>query len=416
MSEVITKAQLAQRASIELNLLSTEQKNNALQAMADALLASQAEIITANKIDLQNGQARDMSASLLDRLELNEARVKGMADGLLEVANLIDPVGEIIESWTVPSGLKITKQRVPFGVIAIIYESRPNVTADAVGLCFKTSNAVVLRGGSDAINSNKKIVEILRGVLTKLNLPVEAIQLIESTDRKAVGELLKQKQHIDLVIPRGGAGLIQRVVENSLIPAIETGIGNCHIYVDKAADLDKAVGIVHNAKVQRPSVCNSAECLLIHQDIAESFLPVVAESLISSGVELRGCARTLAILKQIKPAVEEDWRTEYHDLIMSIKIVDNLNEAIEHIRQYGSKHTEAILTEDIATAKKFEQEVDASTVIHNASTRFTDGGEFGFGAEIGISTQKLHARGPMGLKEITSYKYIVEGQGQVRGG
>ena len=414
MSEVITKAQLAQRASIELNLLSTEQKNKALQAMAEALLANQTEIITANQLDLQNGQARAMSASLLDRLELNESRVKGMADGLREVANLVDPVGEIIDSWTVPSGLKITKQRVPFGVIAIIYESRPNVTADAVGLCFKTSNAVVLRGGSDAINSNRKIVEILRGVLTKLELPVEAIQLIESTDREAVGELLRQKQYIDLVIPRGGAGLIQRVVENSLIPAIETGIGNCHIYVDKAADLDKAIRIVHNAKVQRPSVCNAAESLLIHKDVAVTFLPLIAETLTSSGVELRGCSKTLAILKDIKLATEADWATEFLDLILSVKIVDNVDEAIVHIRQYGSKHTEAILTEDIATAKKFKQEVDASTVIHNASTRFTDGGEFGFGAEIGISTQKLHARGPMGLKEITSYKYIVEGQGQVR--
>ncbi|MFH1428186.1 MAG: glutamate-5-semialdehyde dehydrogenase [Candidatus Margulisiibacteriota bacterium] len=415
MSEVIKKSRKAQEASIILKILTTEQKNSVLQAMAEALLAHKEEITKANQIDLANGREKGMSESLLDRLELTDNRVKGMAEGLLTVKDLPDPISEVIEQWTRPNGLKITKKRVPFGVIAIIYESRPNVTADAVGLCFKTGNAVVLRGGSDAIHSNNKIVEILRAVLDKNNLPADAIQLIENTDRESVGELLKQKEYIDLVIPRGGAGLIKRVVENSLIPAIETGTGNCHVYVDADADLERAVKIVNNAKSQRPSVCNAAETLLVHRAVAEDFLPLAYDELSASNVELRGCPKTLKILSDLKPATEEDWVTEYLDLIMAVKVVDNIDEAIAHIRKYGSKHTEAILTDNPEAAKRFTQEVDASTVIVNASTRFTDGGEFGFGAEIGISTQKLHARGPMGLKEITSYKYIVEGNGQIRG-
>ncbi|MFC1478341.1 glutamate-5-semialdehyde dehydrogenase [Candidatus Margulisiibacteriota bacterium] len=414
MSEVIKKSRKAQEASIKLNVLTTEQKNSVLQAMADALLARKDEITKANHIDLENGRAKEMSEALLDRLELTDSRIQGMADGLLTVKDLPDPIGEVIEEWTPQNGLKITKKRVPFGVIAIIYESRPNVTADAIGLCFKTGNAVVLRGGSDAIHSNNKIVEILRAVLEENNLPVDAIQLIENTDRESVGELLKQKDHIDLVIPRGGAGLIKRVVENSLIPAIETGTGNCHVYVGEDADLEQAVKIVCNAKVQRPSVCNAAETLLVHKAVAEDFLPLAYDELSESNVELRGCPETVKILSDVKPATEEDWATEYLDLIIAVRIVDSIDEAIEHIRKYGSKHTEAILTDDPDAASKFAQEVDASTVIVNASTRFTDGGEFGFGAEIGISTQKLHARGPMGLREITSYKYIVEGDGQVR--
>jgi glutamate-5-semialdehyde dehydrogenase len=382
--------------------------------MAEALIAAQADILAANEKDIERGRAKGMSIALLDRLELNEKRILGMADGLKQVKELPDPVGEAIEDWTRPNGLHIKKIRVPFGVIAMIYESRPNVTSDAAGLCFKAGSAVVLRGGSDALESNKAIVKALKQALESCSLPADAIQLIEDTDRAVIGELLKLRDSIDLVIPRGGAGLIQYVVQHSLIPSIETGVGNCHIYVDTHADLQKALKITINAKVQRPSVCNAAETLLVHQSIASDFIPLVANLLQESGVELRGCEQTLKFIKTAKPATEDDWSAEYLDLIMAVKVVKDVDEAIAHIRRYGSKHTEAIITEDKAIAEKFCREVDASTVIINASTRFTDGGEFGFGAEIGISTQKMHARGPMGLREITSYKYIVEGNGQVR--
>ncbi|MFA5928754.1 MAG: glutamate-5-semialdehyde dehydrogenase [Candidatus Margulisiibacteriota bacterium] len=414
MSNLIEQAKQAQAASYLLNLLTTEQKNKALQAMAEALRANQNELIRANQLDVTAAKAKGIAKPLLDRLELNDKRIKGMADGLRDISSLHDPVGEILDVWTRPNGLTIKKIRVPFGVIAIIYESRPNVTADAIGLCFKTNNAVVLRGGSDAINSNKEIVKVLKKALVDLKLPAEAIQLIESTEREAIGELLQLKQHIDLVIPRGGAGLIKMVEENSLIPVIETGTGNCHVYVDDEADFTKAIKIVLNSKVQRPSVCNAAETLLVHEQIAENFLPLVYEKMCRAGVELRACPKTLKILPDLKAATEDDWSTEYLDLIMAVKVVNNVDEAIAHIRQYGTKHTESIVTEDQKAAEKFCRETDASTVMVNASTRFTDGGEFGFGAEIGISTQKLHARGPMGLREITSYKYIVEGNGQVR--
>ena len=414
MSEVIIKSQKAKTASIFLNKLTTEKKNDVLAKMSKALLENDSAIITSNKIDLENGRQKNMSKALLDRLELNATRIKGMANALNTVKELPDPIGEVISKCQRPNGLTIKKERVPFGVIAIIYESRPNVTADAVGLCFKTGNAVVLRGGSDAINSNKKIVEILQNVLLKEDITTDAVQLIEDTDRAAVGELLKQKQYIDLVIPRGGASLIKRVVENSLIPSIETGTGICHIYVDKMANLEKATEIVFNAKVQRPSVCNAMETLLVHKDIARVFLPQVAKKLLEANVQLRGCQKTLNILSDIESSTEDDWSTEYLDLILSIKIVDDIDDTIDHIRKYGTKHTEAIISEDSKSLSVFSKEVDASTVICNASTRFTDGEEFGFGAEIGISTQKLHARGPMGLREITSYKYVVVGSGQIR--
>lgn len=413
-SEVLKKAQLAKTASRSLGTLPTKMKNQALEAMATALIAEQAAIIKANKLDLEIGAKKGLSQSLLDRLILNEERIKEIADSLRTLIKLPDPIGEVIAKWSRPNGLKIKKVRVPFGVIAIIYEARPNVTVDTIGLCLKTGNAVLLRGGSDALNSNQKLVEICSNAAYKAGIPQGAIQLITSVDRELIKEIITTKEYIDLAIPRGGAGLIKMVVENSHIPVIETGTGNCHVYVEASADLDKAEKVILNAKCQRPSVCNAAETLLVDKKLEKTFLPRIVKKLIENGVEIRGDNATQKVDPKVKPATAADWATEFLALIMAVKVVSGVEEAISHIHQYGSKHTEAILTRDKSSIRRFTDAVDAAAVIVNTSTRFTDGGEFGFGCEIGISTQKLHARGPMGLAEITTYKYVVEGNGQVR--
>lgn len=414
-SEVRQKATLAQKASAIMNRLTTEQKNTALIHMADALLAEQAAIIAANDLDIQRGREQGTSPSLLDRLALNAERVAAIAEGLRLIAALPDPVGEMLEQFERPNGLKIEKIRVPLGVIGMIYEARPNVTVDATGLCLKTGNSVVLRGGSAAIESNRKIVEVLKNALQATAMPADAIQLIEDSDRASVNEMLKLNGLLDVVIPRGGASLIRNVVENATVPVIETGAGICHTFIDASADYEMAADIAFNAKVQRPSVCNSMETLLIHETFAGSHLIKLAERFTQAGVELRGCEQTVAIIASAKLASDEDYSTEYNDYIMNIRIVPNLDAAIGHINRFGTKHSECIVTEDASNADRFIQEVDAAAVYHNASTRFTDGFEFGFGAEIGISTQKLHSRGPMGLPALTSTKYRIYGNGQIRG-
>ncbi len=414
-SEVRQKAALAQNAAAIMNRLTTEQKNIALIHMSDALLAEQAAIISANELDLQRGREQGTSPSLLDRLALNGDRVAAIAEGLRQIVELPDPVGELLEHFDRPNGLKIDKVRVPLGVIGMIYEARPNVTVDAAGLCLKTGNSVVLRGGSAAIESNRKIVEVLKKALSATAMPADAIQLIEDSDRASVNEMLKLNGLLDVVIPRGGASLIRNVVENATVPVIETGAGICHTFVDAGADYSMALEIAFNAKVQRPSVCNSMETLLVHEAFAEQHLVQLADRFIQAGVELRGCERTTALLAGVKLAADEDFSTEYNDYILNIRIVPHVDAALEHIRRFGTKHSECIVTENALNAERFIQEVDAAAVYHNASTRFTDGFEFGFGAEIGISTQKLHARGPMGLPALTSTKYRIYGNGQIRG-
>ena len=411
---VIEKASIAKTAARRMAITSTETKNRALAAMSDALMENIGVILKANLKDINNGKEKGLSTSLLDRLMLDEKRISSMAKGLRDVATLDDPIGEGIKSWKMPNKLQINEVRVPLGVIGIIYEARPNVTVDAAALCIKSGNAVILRGGSEAINSNKAIADILSETAEMHGLPTGAITLIENTDREAVNVMLKLNEYIDVLIPRGGAGLINTVVQNSTVPVIETGVGNCHIFVDESADLDRAVDIVINAKTQRPAVCNALETLLIHKNVADKFLSNLSVHLNALGVEMRGCPVTISIVAKAKPANDEDWSTEYLDLILSVKVVESLDEAIEHIYKYGTKHSEAILTNNYTNSQKFLREVDAAAVYVNASTRFTDGGEFGFGAEIGISTQKLHARGPMGLKELTSSKYIIYGEGQIR--
>ena len=411
---IIALAQKAKEAAPVMALQTTGKKNTALQTMANALRAQKDEIIAANEKDMEAGRTKGLSKALLDRLLLNNERIEAMAQGLESLIQLADPIGETIAMWRQPNGLEIGKKRVPFGVIAMIYEARPNVTVDAAGLALKTGNPLILKGGSEAFESNKCLAHILQKAVETCGLPSTAIQLVETTDREAVSILLKQRQYIDVVIPRGGAGLIQFVVNHSAVPAIETGTGNCHVYIDKYGEIPMGVNIVFNAKTQRPAVCNAMETLLVHKDIAAEFLPALAEKLREKPVELRGCQRTCAILKEAVPATEEDWSTEYLDLIMAVKIVDSLDEAMAHIAKYGSGHSEAIITENYTRAKKFMDGVDAAAVYVNASTRFTDGNEFGFGAEIGISTQKLHARGPMGLEALTSEKYVIYGTGQVR--
>ena len=381
--------------------------------MADKLLKEKSIILSENEKDLEAGRKKGMHPGLLDRLALTEDRIKGMAEGLLQIAGLPDPIGELMETFERPNGLHIEKRRVPMGVIGIIYESRPNVTADAFGLCFKSGNAVILKGGSDAICSNKAITQVIRDALEECGIVKEAISLIADTDRQVTMAFMKMKQYVDLLIPRGGAGLIRSVVENSTIPVIETGTGNCHIYVDEDADLVKAVPIIINAKTQRIGVCNACESLVIHEKIREAFLPELKKALDEKKVEIRGDEKTREVIN-CTPATEEDFATEYLDYILSIKTVKSANEAIEHINRYSTRHSEAIITENSEHARLFLKEVDAACVYENASTRFTDGFEFGFGAEIGISTQKLHARGPMGLKELTSYKYEITGNGQIR--
>lgn len=413
-SEVRTKAALAKKSARAMNRLTTAQKNEALLAMAEALVSHTEELIAANRDDLERGRELGTSESLLDRLKLTEDRVGAIAEGLRQIAELPDPVGDTLEHIERPNGLRIEKIRVPLGVIGIIYEARPNVTVDAAGLCLKTGNPVVLRGGSAALSSNRKIIEVLQQALDTMAVPREAIQLIEDSDRASVNEMLTLNGLLDVIIPRGGRSLIQNVVQNATVPVIETGAGVCHTFLDATADPQMAQAITLNAKVQRPSVCNSMETLLVHADYAQIHLLSLAEHFREAGVELRGCAQTRVLVPWAVPATEEDLGTEYNDYIMNVKVVDHLDQALEHIARYGTMHSECIVTEDQAHAERFLQEVDAAAVYHNASTRFTDGFEFGFGAEIGISTQKLHARGPMGLPALTSTKYRVYGAGQIR--
>jgi len=405
----------ARAASVKLGALSTAVKDRALLAMADAFEAQKEAIFTANRKDIAAAQAAGISGPMLKRLELTDEKIAQMADGVRQIAALRDPIGETIQGYVRPNGMEVRKVRVPIGVIGIIYESRPNVTADCAALCLKAGDAVILRGGSEAINSNLAIAGIINDTITPLGVPDGAVQCVETTDRAAALELMKMKQYIDCLIPRGGKGLIQTVVENSTIPVIEHGDGNCHVYVDAAADLNMASDIVFNAKVQNPSVCNAAETLLVSEQIAAEFLPIICARLQEAGVEIRGCAETRAIVTDVAEATEEDWAKEYLDLIIAVKVVSGLDEAIAHIGKYGSGHSEAIVTQDYSAARRFTQEIDAAAVFVNVSTRFTDGYEFGKGAEMGISTQKLHARGPMGIEEITTYKYVVTGFGQLRG-
>lgn len=404
----------AKDASKKTAVLTTVERNNALRSVGDALIKHSDEIIEANKIDIENARANGMKPALLDRLSLNGERIKSMVEGLLQVADLEDPIGEITHMKKRPNGLMIGYQKVPLGVVAIIYESRPNVTVDAFSLTFKSGNAVILRGGSDCINSNIKLVDIIRDSLKSVGLDEDSIILITDTDRKYVNELMKLNEYVDVIIPRGGAGLIKNVVNNSTVPVIETGTGNCHVYVDESADLDMAVNIVYNAKTQRIGVCNACESLVVHRAIAEKFIPMVVDKLKEKNVEVRGDSFSMDIDRRIVPATEEDWGTEYLDYIISLKTVENIDEAIEHINRYNTGHSEAIVTKDYDNSRKFTQQIDAAAVYVNASTRFTDGFEFGFGAEIGISTQKIHARGPMGLDALTTGKYVILGDGQVR--
>lgn len=404
----------AKAAGTSLQALETAQKNNALAKVAEALKREQDKLLSANEKDCGRARENGMTEGLLDRLTLTPQRVEAMAEGLLQIAALSDPVGEVMEQFDRPNGLHIEKVRVPMGVIGIIYEARPNVTADAFGLCFKTGNAVILKGGKDAFYSNQAITEVIQEALAVEGIDRNAILLIENNDRAVTTAFMKLKEYVDVLIPRGGAGLIQSVVENSTIPVIETGTGNCHIYIDEAADLEKAVPIVINAKTQRIGVCNACESLLVHRGIADRILPALGKALLEKQVEIRGDETVRAQIPQAHVVTEEDYGKEYLDLILSVKTVDSLEEAIAHINKYNTGHSDAILTEDKEHARKFLREVDAACVYVNASTRFTDGFEFGFGAEIGISTQKLHARGPMGLRELTSYKYQITGAGQIR--
>lgn len=411
---VKAKAQAAKQAAAKLAVTSTAVKNAALLAMAAALEAQQSEILAANERDMTAAAGKGMKSSMLDRLKLTAERISGMADGLRQVAGLADPVGNVIDGKTLPNGLHITKIRVPLGVIGIIYEARPNVTADAAGLCLKSGNAVILKGGSEAMESNKTVAAILAQAAEGAGIPAGSIQFIDTSDRQAVQDLIHMNGLVDVVIPRGGAGLIQAVVRNASVPVIETGAGVCHTYVDKDADVEMAMKIAFNAKVQRPSVCNAMETLLVHKDIADKFLPMMLMMYNSSAVEIRGDEAVQEYSGQVHPVTEEDWSTEYGDLRLSVKIVDSIEEAMAHIAKYGTGHSECIVTNNYQVAQLFQYTVDAAAVYVNASTRFTDGNEFGFGAEIGISTQKLHARGPMALPELTSTKYLINGNGQVR--
>lgn len=404
----------AREAASYLNKLGVSAKNKALECAAQSLLDGESEILAANKKDVMRAEKNGMSPALIDRLELNPDRIRSMADGLLQVVALEDPVGEVLSMKQRPNGLMIGKKRVPLGVVGMIYEARPNVTADAFGLCFKTGNAVILKGGSDAIESNKEIVSWLRKGLLKAGIPETVVQLIEDTDREVTRQFMRLNEYVDVLIPRGGAGLIRTVVENSTVPVIETGTGNCHIYVDDCANLNMALDIIYNAKTQRIGVCNACESLVVHRTVAKEFLPILKKRLDEKHVEIRGDEASCAILPDLTPATEEDWGAEYLDYIISLKLVDSLDEAIAHINRYNTKHSEAIITQDYENAQRFLNEIDAAAVYVNASTRFTDGNEFGFGAEIGISTQKLHARGPMGLEALTTTKYIIYGNGQIR--
>lgn len=412
---VKAKAAAAKKAAGKLAITSTAIKNKAMLAMAQALLDKQEEILAANAIDMENAAAKGMKASMLDRLKLTPERIAGMAEGLEQVAALPDPIGNIVGGSRLANGLTVTKVRVPLGVIGIIYEARPNVTADAVGLCLKSGNAVILKGGSEAMQSNLTIAKVLSDAAEAVGIPKGSVQFVDTSDRQAVTDLIHMNGLVDVVIPRGGAGLIKTVVMNATVPVIETGAGVCHTFIDASADVEMAMKICYNAKVQRPSVCNAMETLLVHKDAAEKFMPPMLAKYFEAGVEIRGDERVQAFSDKVVPVTEEDWSTEYGDLRLSVKIVDSLEEAMEHIAKYTTYHSECIVTEDYENARTFQLGVDAAAVYVNASTRFTDGFEFGFGAEIGISTQKLHARGPMALPELTSTKYLINGNGQVRG-
>jgi len=408
-----TQCSLAKKASYLLSQLSTKDKNIILNTMADTLITHADSVLSANEIDISNAKKNGTSESLLDRLKLTLDRVNAIAESIRDVSKLQDPIGEILAKWTQKDNLLISKARVPIGVIGMIYEARPNVTVDAISLCIKTNNAVVLRGSSSAYHSNSAIATLLSDCLTPYNC-TDAIQLLDDCSREGVKRFVCQRDTLDLIIPRGGAELIKNVVQTATVPTIETGSGNCHVYIDKDADLTKAIAIAVNSKVHRPSVCNSCETILVHQDIAPSVLPVLIQELQKNNVEVRGCEKTLAFDKDLKKAIPEDWNTEFNDLIVAVKIISSIDDAIHHIQTYGTRHTEAIVSENHIATDLFKSQIDAAAVMINTSTRFTDGGEFGFGAEIGISTQKLHARGPMGLPELTSYKFIVEGNGQIR--
>lgn len=412
--ELISKCTMAKNASYKLSITSTEIKNEALFAIADALKERFEEIIEHNQKDIEEARAKGIRESLIDRLTLDKKRIFDMADGVRQVAELPDPVGQIVKSWQRPNGLKISEKRVPMGVIAIIFEARPNVCVDAAVLTLKTSNAVILRGGSEAINSNKILMKIMQEAAYKKGICEGSLNLIEDTSRQTATELMKMNGYVDMLIPRGGQGLIRAVVEKATVPVVETAAGNCHIYVDGDCDFDMALSVLLNAKVSRPSVCNAVETLLIDKKIANEFLPTATRKLKENNVEVRGCSESLKIVPSLSGATDEDWSTEYNDYIIAVKLVDGIDEAIEHINKYNTKHSEAIITKNCENAERFLNEVDAAAVYVNASTRFTDGFEFGFGAEIGISTQKMHARGPMGLEQLTSVKYVICGNGQIR--
>lgn len=404
----------AKKSAMILNTLGQAEKNNCLEVVANQLIANTDQILEANQLDVQKAIEKGVKSSLIDRLKLTTNRINGMAEGIKKIVMLEDPIGQTISAWIRPNGLEIAQKRVPLGVIGIIFESRPNVTADAFSLCFKTGNATILRGGSDAFNSNKAIVDVIRTAIESVGLPKDCIQLVEDTSHETATKMMKLNQYIDVLIPRGGSGLIKTVVENATIPTIETGTGNCHVYVDEYADLDMAVKIVENSKTQRLGTCNTCESLVVHKNIAEKVLPLICDNLKSHNVEIRGDEIVQSIVKDVVPATQEDWGTEYLDAIISIKVVNSIDEAIEHINTYNTKHSESIVTNNYQNSRKFTSQVDASAVYVNASTRFTDGFEFGFGAEIGISTQKLHARGPMGLLALTTTKYVINGNGQIR--
>ena len=414
MSNLLLIGKNAKEASYDLGVLSTKDKDNALLLMAEELINYKSEILKANEIDLENAKKKGITDALLDRLALSSDRIEDMAKGLRDIVKLQDPVGEVVSMWQRPNGIQIGQKRVPIGVIGIIYESRPNVTCDAAGLCLKTGNASILRGGSDAINSNKAIVKALNNGIKRAGLPSNSVQLIEDTSREVATEMMRLNEFIDVLIPRGGAGLIQSVVKNATVPVIETGTGNCHIYVDETADFEMAKDIVINAKTSRPGVCNAAEKLIVNENIANDFLPIVINALREKGVLVKGDEKVKNIINDVEKVDDNEWGLEYLDYIIAIKLVKNVDEAINHINKYGTRHSECIVTESYKNSQKFLQRVDAAAVYVNASTRFTDGAEFGFGAEIGISTQKLHARGPMGLKELTTIKYIIYGNGQIR--
>ena len=409
-----TLGQQAKEAEIQIAQLSTKVKNEILIKSAKALLDNCQNILDINKEDVEKAKTSGVKDAFIDRLTLTEKRISDMADGLRQIASLNDPVGEFLYGKTLPNGLIIQQKRVPLGVIAIIFESRPNVTADAFGLCLKSGNAVILRGGKEAIKTNIAIVNIFKNVLKECGINENAVQIVENTSHEIANELMKAHEYIDVLIPRGSARLINTVINNSTVPCIQTGVGNCHIFVDESAKLDDAVNIIVNAKTQRPGVCNAVETLLIHKNVASSVLPNIGKELQARGVEIRGDETVREYIPNSIPATEEDWATEYEDYIVAIKVVEDLDEVIKHIAKYGTKHSESIITENYSNAQRFLNEVDAAAVYVNASTRFTDGGQFGFGAEIGISTQKLHARGPMGLKELTTTKYVIMGNGQVR--